>query len=253
VAVVLVLVVGSTILRYVAETAMIAGVDEIEGTEAKFTVRRGFQLGWSRQAFRLFLVELVVYLPVVLGAILLIALAASPLLLLLLDVKVVSIIAGVSAAGMILLAILAVIAAALIVSLVMPYIVRRVVLGRQGVMDSVRQGVKLVRASLADTGLMWLLLAAVQIAWGIVMIPGLIAIVLLALGIGGVPGGVVYLISRSWIATAIVGGSLFLLTVIPAFAFVQGMFQLYLSSTWTLAYREVMARRGDSALAPVTA
>jgi hypothetical protein len=149
---------------------------------------------------------------------------------------------------MILLAILVVIAVALIVSLVMPYVARRVVLGRQGVMDSIRQGVRLVRASLADTGLMWLLLAAVKIAWGIVMIPGLIAIFLLALGIGGVPGGVVYLISRSWIAAAIVGGSLFLLTVIPAFAFVQGMFQLYLSSTWTLAYREVMARRGDSAL-----
>jgi hypothetical protein len=244
VAAILVLVVALTILRYVAETAMIAGVDEIEGQGIALTVRRGFRLGWSRQAWRLFLTDLTIGLVLVFGVLVLLALAASPLLLLLIDVDVVRMIAVGMAILLILPAILFIIVAVLTLSLVMPYIQRRVVLGRQGVVASVRQGLKLVRGSLRDTGLMWLLLVAIGFVWGIVKIPVVIVVVVASL-IGGVPAGLVYLVSHSWVAAVVVGLPLFLLVLVPVMSFVEGLFQVYHSSVWTLAYRQVATQHSD--------
>src|SRR5215216_4385486 len=58
------------IARYVSETAVIRMVDEYENTGTKMTVREGFRIGWSRTAWRLFLINLVVNLPLILMVIL---------------------------------------------------------------------------------------------------------------------------------------------------------------------------------------
>ncbi len=245
VAVVLLLVVVVTIVHYVTETALIAGVDEIESTGGALTVRRGFRLGWSRQAWRLFLTEFVIYLIFGLAAVLLLALAASPLLLLLIQANIVRAIAVGAATLLILSAILFLIVAILALSLVMPYIQRRVVLGRQGVMAAFRQGFRLVRASLRDTGLMWLILVAIGFLWAIVKIPVIIVLVVAAVLVGGVPAGLAYLASHSWVPAVIIGLPLFLLVLIPTAAFIEGLFQIYNSSAWTLAYRQVTERHGD--------
>ena len=246
VAVIIALIVVLTIVRYVAETAMIAGVDETESTGEAFTVRRGFHLGWSRQAWRLFLTDLTIGLVLVFGVFVLLALAASPLLLLLVNVDVVRVIAVGATTLLALPTILFFIVVGVAFSLVRPYIQRRVVLGRQGVLASIRQSLKLVRVSLRDTGLMWLLLIAVSFVWGIAKIPVLVIAVALSLVLGGVPAGLAYLISHSWIVAAILGGSLFLLVLVPVMSFVEGLFQVYWSTAWTLTYREAMARHGDA-------
>jgi hypothetical protein len=246
VAVVLLLAVILAIVRYVAETAMIAGVDETESTGEAFTVRRGFRLGWSRQAWRLFLTNLTIGLVLMFGILGLLALAASPLLLLLVNVDVVRVIAVGATILLVLPTILFFVVVGIALSLVMPYIQRRVVLGQQGVFASIRQGVKLVRVSLRDTGLMWLLLIAVSFVWGIAKIPVLIIAVALSLVVGGIPAGLAYWISHSWIVAAVLGGSLFLIVFVPVMAFVEGLFQVYWSTAWTLTYREAMAQHGDA-------
>ncbi len=250
VAAALLLTVIVTIVRYVAETALIAGVDEIENTGETLTVRRGFRLGWSRQAWRLFLTEFTVYLLFGLAAILLLALAASPLLLLLTNADGIRPIAVGATLLLVLPAILFLIVAALTLSLVMPYVQRRVVLGRQGVEAAVRQGLKLVRGSLRDTGLMWLLLVAIGFVWGIVRIPLFIVLVVAAALLGGLPAGLIYLASHSWVPAVVVGLPLFLLALIPTITFVEGLYQAYNSSAWTLAYRQVTAQHSD--LLPVS-
>ena len=55
------------VARYVAETAVIRMVDEYENTGTKMTVRQGFRIGWSRTSWRLFLINLLVNLPLILG------------------------------------------------------------------------------------------------------------------------------------------------------------------------------------------
>jgi hypothetical protein len=193
----------------------------------------------------LFLTDLTIGLVLVFGVLVLLALAASPLLLLLINADVVRMIAVGVAILLILPAILFIIVAVLTLSLVMPYIQRRVVLGRQGVVASVRQGLKLVRGSLHDTGLMWLLLVAIGFVWGIVKIPVVIVLVVVASLMGGVPAGLVYLVSHSWVAAVVVGLPLFLLVLVPVMSFVEGLFQVYHSSAWTLAYRQVVTQHSD--------
>lgn len=238
-------VVIATLVRYVVETAMIAGVDEIESTGGAFTVRRGFRLGWSRQAWRLFLMNLAIGLPVAVVILVLLALAASPLLLLLVKADVMRAMGIGLAVVLILMVVLFIIAVALVLSLVTPYIQRRVVLGRRGVFASIREGLALVRASLGDTALMWLLLVAIGIVWAIVKIPVVVVLIVLALVVGGLPAGLAYVISHSWIVAAIVGVPLFLLVLIPLVAFIEGLFQAFVSTTWTLTYRQAMSQHSD--------
>ena len=59
---------------------------------------------------------------------------------------------------------------------------------------------------------------------------------------GGVPAGVAYLVSQSWVWAAVVGAPLFLLVLIPSVAFVEGLFETYASTAWTLTYRDVASR-----------
>ena len=57
--------IAMAVARYVSETAVIRMVDEYETTGNKLTVRQGFRIGWSRTAWRLFLINLIVNLPVI--------------------------------------------------------------------------------------------------------------------------------------------------------------------------------------------
>ena len=77
VCVIVVLSIASTIARYVAETALIRMVDYHEETGEKPGVRQGFRLGWSRTAWRLFLISLLTGLPLALASVLLLALTAG--------------------------------------------------------------------------------------------------------------------------------------------------------------------------------
>src|SRR6266508_3558026 len=63
--VMLILGIVVAIARYVSETAVIRMVDEYESSGDKMTVRQGFRIGWSRTAWRLFLINLIVNLPAI--------------------------------------------------------------------------------------------------------------------------------------------------------------------------------------------
>jgi hypothetical protein len=251
-AVLLVLGALVTVIRYVSETALMSGADEIESTGAALSVRRGFSLGWSRQAWRLFLTDVVIGLPLALAAIVLLVTGATPLLLWLTHLAPLAILGTVAAVALELLVIFGLIAVALVLSVVMPYLRRRVVLGQQGPLDALRQSARLVRASLLDTGLMWLLLAGIRIVWSLLMFPIMLVLLAVAGVVGGVPAGLAYLVSHSWVWPAVVGVPLFLLTIIPLAGLVGGLFETYVSTSWTLSYREVTNKFGDQ-LAPRTA
>src|SRR5260370_11942784 len=113
-----------------------------------------------------------------------------------------------------------------------------------------RQSARLVRAWLVDAGLMWLLLAGLRIVWGLVMVPIVVVIFALAAIVGGVPAAVAYLVSHTWVWAAVVGVPLFLLILIPTTAFVSGLFETYVSASWTLTYREPVSKFGDQLGAP---
>ena len=247
--VLLLLAVVFTILRYLSETALMAGANEIESTGAPLSIRRGFRLGWSRPAGRLFLTDLVIHLPLAIAAFLLLAAGALPLLLWFSHQVPLGVIGTALTVALELLVVFALLAVSLVLSVIMPYLRRRVVLDQQAPLAALRQSARLVRASLLDTGLMWLLLAGLRILWSVVMIPVVLVLVVVAATVGGIPAVAAYLLSHSLVWTVAVGLPLFLLVLIPAGAFVAGLFETYVSTSWTLTYREALSKFGDALVA----
>ncbi len=243
------------IARYVAETALIRMVDDYEETGEKRSVRQGFRLGWSRAAWRLFLINLVVGLPIVVVSLLLFLIPAGVIFVsvraldtLSVAIGVVGIIAGV---GLFFLILLLIIVVAIVLSLLMPFFRRACVLGGMGVIESIQEGSLFVRRHLKDVGIMWLLMIGLGIAWIIVMIPVFVALVLVGAMVGGLPalllGGLASLVAKGaapWILAAVVGIPIFLLVVAAPALFLSGLKEVFASSTWTLTYRELHALDG---------
>jgi hypothetical protein len=57
--------------------------------------------------------------------------------------------------------------------------------------------------------------------------------------IGGIPAGLVYLISESWIGAAITGAPLGLLALILVGSAASGFYLIFQSTVWTLTYLEI--------------
>ena len=242
------LIIVAAIARYVAATALIRMVDDHEETGQKRSVRQGFRMGWSRSAFRLFLIDLLIGLPVAVVFILLFLLAAAPLLLWATESKAAGALGTATTVGLGLLVVLAAIVVAAILSVLKPFFRRVCVLQQMGVVESIRQGYAMVRQNLKDVVLMWLITVGLRIGWAILMIP----VVLLLLVVSGVLGGALALLAGGltglafegaapWIVAAVVGIPIFILVLVAPLTFLGGLFETYLSSTWTLTYRELRA------------
>jgi hypothetical protein len=240
-----ILFVAIAIARYVAEVALIRMVNDYEDTGERHTVRQGFRIGWSRSAWRLFLIDLAVDLPAALAFLLVFALAFSPLLLLLAENDVASALGVVFTIGLFFLAIFLAILAYVALSVLKHFARRVCALEKRGVIESIREGYAIVRRNLKDIGLMWLILAGVQITWSLVLIPVAFLLIALAAAVGGGLGLAAYGIAgagdTSWLPAVLVGVPIFILLVTLPFAFLSGLMQTFTSSTWTLAYREVRA------------
>jgi hypothetical protein len=241
----------AAIVRYVSEVSLMRMVDSHEETGEKTNVRGGFRLGWSRRAGRLFLLDLLVGVVGFIAVLLLLLVAAAPLLVWLVNSQPLRILGTVVSIGMFFLVILLFIIIGIVLSVVMEFIRRAVVLEDLGVFDSFRRGFALVRQRLGDIVLMALILFAIGLAWIVVMIPVIILLLLAAVVLGGLPGLLAGFITSlfaqgamPYIVGGLVGLPIFLLVIIAPSTFLNGLMETFKSSTWTLTYREVLALNG---------
>lgn len=249
----LLLAVAFAIVRYVSETAVVRMVDQFEKTEEKVSFREGFRLGWSRPAWRMFLIDLLIGVTTVLVVILLGLIAAAPLLLWLTRSETVGILGTVVTVGLALLFIFFVILAAILVSVLVQFFRRACVLEDLGVIESIRRGFSLVRKRLGDVAVMALILFGIGLGWLIVMIPVYVLLALAGALIGGIPGLGAGLLADlvaggawPWIVGFGVGLPIFLLVFgLPAL-FLNGLLKTFVSSSWTLTYRELLATEDGS-------
>jgi hypothetical protein len=242
------LAVAAAIARYVSETALIRMVDQHEATGVKVGVRQGFRLGWSRVAFRLFLLDLVLGLTTLIAFLLLILVAASPLLVWLTDSTPLRILGSVLAGALGLIVIFAAIVTGIALSLLLQLWRRAVVLEDLGVNAAVRRGWQLLRQRLGDVVVMGLILFALGLAWSILLIPVFVLLLAVAAIGGGLPAllayGIVGLMTQGaapWIAAAVVGVPIFIVVMFIPLTVLSGWKQTFESSTWTLTYRELLA------------
>jgi len=232
-------IIAVTILRYIALTALYRGVDQIEATGAAPTWREGFRLGWNNRAFRLWLLDLIVLIPLVIAALVLLALGAAPLLLLLIDNPVARGIGIVVTIGLELLVIGLLIVAGIILSVLRKFWSREVAIADRNIGEALVTGYRLVRARLKDVGVMWLLMAAIGLGFGFVMLPIMFVVLMLALAVGGGLGYAIFRVTHSVLWAVACGLPPFLLIMLVPLTFIQGIYLVFESSTWTLTYREV--------------
>jgi len=246
---ILALIVISTLVRYVSETAVIRMVDQNENSGEQLSFRQGWHLGWSRAAWKMFLMDLLVSLIFVAVLLALLLVAAAPLLALLAkNMPALQIVGGVISAGLLLLVVFAAIVVGLAVELVMLFARRVVVLEDLGVRASLQRAYSIVRQRLGDIILMGVMMFGVGLAWALVTIPVILAVVVAGAVIGGLPallaGSITSLLAQGnlpWIVAAIIGTPIFLLVVLIPTSLLGGWQKIYASSAWTLAYREVLA------------
>lgn len=234
-----------TIARYISQTAMIKMVDTYETSGEKVNWRQGFRLGWSRQAWQLFLINLVVFLPITLLTIGFLGCALLPLLLSMAASNEPTAAGVIASVGLFFLIIFISVVIGIILSLFVEIIYRECILKGNGVIASIRNGWKKVMRNFKDVFLMWLILIGIRFGYFLVSIPVVILLLGIALLTGGGIGVAVYFIvnaintAAGWVMAAIVGGFIFLVIFSLPKLFLDGLFETYQSSVWTLTYREL--------------
>jgi hypothetical protein len=244
-----------TIAYYVSVNAVIRMVDEYENTGAKMTVRQGFRIGWSRTAWRLFLINLIVNLPGILFFLILLITGVSIFLAVVNGNMTFTAASIVSLIGLIFLGIFVVIILSVILGLLRPFFWRVSVLEDAGVGESLRRGFAMVRENWKSVGLMWLVMIGLGIAWIIVSIitviitipivvvtsiiaaivvaiPGLVLVGAFSLFLGG---------PLPWIAAGLFILPLFFIIAFSPWLLLGSWQTVYTSTVWTLTYREIKA------------
>jgi hypothetical protein len=248
-----IVVVIMILIQYVARTALYRMVDKIEETGGKPNWREGFRLGWSNRAFRLFLLELIVGLAVGIAAIVALAVGASPLLLLLIHSPAARWTGIGLTVALELFVILLLVIVAAVISVLKQLWSREVVLADRGIGEAFSTGYRLARDRVKDVGLMWLLLLAIGIGWALVLLPITLAVILGAAGIGAGVGFGVYGLTHSTPWGVLAGLPIFMLIMLVPLIFLQGLYTVFHSGAWTLAYREVALPSAGSADVPLPA
>lgn len=245
---ILVLVIVGMIFRYVSETALIRLVDKYEETEEIRSVRYGFRLGWSRSAWRLFLIDLLVGIPAFLVFLIFLLLVLAPILLWGSGIMTLGVAGTIASIGLFFLLVFFAIIVGVVLGFLKQFFRRACILEDLGVIESIKRGYLVARQNLKDAGVMWLIMAGISIGWSIVIIPvGLLILIIsglvagvAALTVGGLTGLSLEGI-QPWIFAAAVGLPIFLVLVSCPLAFVNGLRVTFVSSTWTLTYRELTA------------
>ena len=241
-----ILFIASRIAHYVAETALIRMTSDYSETGKRHGMWQGLRIGWSRSAWRLFLVDLAIDLPVATVLTLLFLVALVPLLLWTVGSTVAGVVGTLSTISLVLLAIFAAVVAGVFVPLLRRVFRRACALEGLKVGQAIRQGFTIIVDNLLDVGLTWLITIGVRIALAVVMVPVVLILVTvsatlsgtLALLVGGLTG-LALEGATPWVLGAVAAVSTFLLVLATPLAFLGGLLEVYLSSTWTLTYRQL--------------
>jgi len=253
--VVLVLSTLAAFVRYPTETAVMRMVDEYERSGSKLGFRQGWKLGWTRRAFRLWLIDLLLAIPAI---VFLLFLALAGLILyfsMSSTFQVTNYLGMVAAIFMGFLNIFFLVVVVVFLGLLRKFIARSAVLDGIGVRASLRQGWAMFRRNWKSAGLMWLVMIGIGIGYGIaaliaffLLIPAYLVLLVPAAFVAALPALVGYGITSifasgplAWIIAVLAAIPFFFITLFAPLFLVHGWYKIYESNIWTLTYREIKA------------
>lgn len=242
----LLLSVAFILTRVVSETAMIRMVDRAEATGEQVGIVAGFRLGWSRAALRIFVVDLLLFLGALAGILVLLAVAGSPFLLWFTRIEALQITGAILTAVLTIPVIMLIITGLILLQVLTEFFHRAIVLENQDVFSALRRGWQVAWMHAGSTLLMALILFAISLGAALVMLPLFLVVAGIGAMVAGLPGFLAGLVSwliaggeSAWLVGAAVALPLFVVLVCIPMIFASGLVQVFLSSAWTLTYREL--------------
>lgn len=248
--VLLVLLVVTQVLRYTAEVALITMVNDQQDSNDIHSARQGWSLGFSITAFKLFLIDLMVYT---------LLLMLTPLLALPALLPVLIAINGSPAAisvGVLLMISLGMASVAAMIVMWIAGIItlqlarRACCLEGLGILASIWRGYRLMRAQLRGVGLTWLVILGLDLAYPILIAPVGILLAATGLAVSGllalILGALLALVlakTTAWTTAIIVGVVLLVLAVALPMTLLGGLREVFKSSAWTLTFREAVSHQ----------
>jgi hypothetical protein len=244
------------IARYVSEAALIRMVGDYEDSGERRGGWQGLRLGFSRTAWRLFLIDLVIDIPVILAFLALFALAFAPLVFGIRGSTPATVIAGsLLTSGLFMAGIALAIVAGTFLSLLKRFFRQACALESLGAFASIRRGWAVVRRKPGDVLVMWLLMLGINLGWAIVialsflvLFPLLILFIIVGVSAGALSAYLVFLLSSLFVDGAlpvllavIVGLPIYILVMLAPWWCCGGLMEVFQSSAWTLTYRELRA------------
>jgi hypothetical protein len=230
-------------------------VDEYEQTGTKVGFKQGLKLGWSRRAFRMWVIDLVVNLPVFVFIAVLIGLGLLFFFSVINANVGLAVSGAISAVGCAFLIILVFSILMLGLGLLRVFFIRAAALEGASIADSFRRGWDMFKNNWKSAVLMWLVMLGIGFGYGIVsmilffvLIPAYILMALPAALVAAIPGAIALGIASIfasgplvWIIAVLVALPLFILVALAPLTLIGGFYQIFSLSTWTLTYRELRA------------
>jgi hypothetical protein len=257
----------SALVRYPSETAVIRMVDEYETTGTKVGFKAGWKLGWNRRAFRLWLIDLILFAPVFLLVLMLLGAGVVIMASSAAGGGTPNVFGMVGGIGLVFLVILLLIVAAVFLGLLRNFFARAAVLEGVSVGEALRQGWAMFKRNWKSAGLMWLIMLGIGIVFGIasviaffLLIPVFLLLILPAGVVAAIPGAIAYGISClftvapwTWIIAGLIALPFFGLVLGSPVNLIEGLYEVYQSNVWTLTYREIKAMENLSTVEAVAA
>jgi amino acid transporter len=243
------------VIRYPSEAAVIRMVDEYEQSGTKLSFKQGWKLGWTRRAFRMWVIDLVISLPALLVVGFFIGLGVLIYTSIRSGSDFAAIGSVVTAIGCTFLFLFAFILLMVFLNLLRQFFIRRAALEDARVGESFRQGWVMFKRNWKSAALMWLVMLGINIGFGIttmiiffLLIPVMIVMILPAAIVAAIPGMIAFAITSifasgplAWIIAAIVALPFFVMVVFTPLMLISGMYMVFDSNIWTLTYREMKA------------
>jgi hypothetical protein len=252
---ILIMVAITSILRYVSENAVIRMVDEYEHNGEKVNFKQGWRLGWNRRAFRMWVIDLVISIPIIVFILLLGALGLLVFFSWVNGANFLAISGTVAAIGCAFLFIFTFIILMVFLGLLRQFFIRRASLEEASIGDSFRDGWNLFKSNWKSAALMWLVMLGIGIGYGIagivlffLLIPLYLILLVPAVLVAAIPGAIAFGIASIFTTTLVAGIVAAVVAVVPFFlvlfapmVLMGGWYHIYTSSVWTLTYREMKA------------
>jgi len=243
------------LVRYPAETAVIRMVDEHEAEGTKMGFKQGWRMGWNRRAFRIWLIDLVIGIPILLiclGFVTGFGFAVYN------AVKIGSgntaAVGGVVASmALVFLLLIPFLLLFVLVGIVREYIIRFAAIEGTGVWESFAKGWHFFTKNFKNTLLIWLVLIGVGIATGlammlavIILIPAYVILAIPGAIVAAIPAAIGYGITSlfsaqvwPWIIAVLVALPFFFVVAFAPIYLISGWIKIFGSSVWTLTYRQL--------------